>query len=295
MNYTFEAVPASVVAAMFITMIISIGFPVFLVIFWKKKSKSALSPFFIGMAVFAVVVLVIEALFHQLILAVTGTAITGNLYASVLYGGLAAGVFEESGRLFAMKVFMKRKQSSVNAVMYGIGHGGGEAILLIGVTYIVNIIFVILINSGAMGSILSSIAGSSLLNSIPASGMQDSGAGKVLADTLALQLAPFGKTGWQNFLSAGIERISAILLHIGLSYIVFLGVKHSKLSRYFLAIAIHALVDALSVLLVKKFDIPMLLFELGLFIVTSAFCYIVFKKFWEPDVKAETAAAKEVE
>ena len=37
---------------------------------------------------------------------------------------VAAGVFEETGRLLAMKFCMKKDLDKKNAIMYGIGHGG---------------------------------------------------------------------------------------------------------------------------------------------------------------------------
>lgn len=66
------------------------------------------------------------------------------------YAALAAGLFEETGRLVAMKFFMKKNLDKGNALMYGVGHGGVEAILLVGLTYVNNIVISIMINTGTI-------------------------------------------------------------------------------------------------------------------------------------------------
>ena len=51
-------------------------------------------------------------------------ALTGNIWFYALYGGIAAGVFEETGRFTAMKFWMKKSLSKESSFMYGVGHGG---------------------------------------------------------------------------------------------------------------------------------------------------------------------------
>ena len=65
-----------------------------------------------------------------------------------LYGGLMAGIFEETGRYFSFKWFLKKENRIQDGVSYGIGHGGIEAMLIVGTTYLNNLIFSILINQG---------------------------------------------------------------------------------------------------------------------------------------------------
>lgn len=49
----------------------------------------------------------------------------------MLFLSLSAGVFEELGRYLVMRRFMK-KSSLTDAIAFGIGHGGVEAVLLVG-------------------------------------------------------------------------------------------------------------------------------------------------------------------
>ena len=49
-----------------------------------------------------------------------------------LYGGLMAGVFEETGRYVSFKWFLKKETRIQDGLSYGIGHGGIEAMLIVG-------------------------------------------------------------------------------------------------------------------------------------------------------------------
>ena len=64
-----------------------------------------------------------------------------------------AAAFEETGRYFAMR-FVLRRLDGKNALMYGAGHGGVEAMLLLGLTSINNIVNSTLINSGSLPGVL---------------------------------------------------------------------------------------------------------------------------------------------
>ena len=83
---------------------------------------------------------------------------------------------------------------------------------------------------------------------------------------------------------AGVERIFAMLLHVGLSILVFYAVKRSKGSLYFLAVLLHAL-----------FDVPAALYQFGIiknvFVVEAmlavyaiGFFIVVYKKLYSRDL-----------
>ena len=56
---------------------------------------------------FIISALVLEKLLHAAVFKAFGTALNANIWLYTLYGGLAAAVFEETGRLLAMKYAMK--------------------------------------------------------------------------------------------------------------------------------------------------------------------------------------------
>ena len=79
------------------------------------------------------------------------------------------------------------------------------------------------------------------------------------------------------FFMGGIERISAFSLHICLSYLVYKALKNSKMVYFYLAIFLHFVVDAATVLLSKTVPIPVL--EALLLISVLAVCVFVRKDY----------------
>ncbi len=201
--------------------------PVGLFFYFKKKGADIL-PFFIGCAVMLVFALIIEASIHQVVFKTSlGQTILNSTFLSAVYGGLMAGLFEETGRLLAFKTVLKKYHAkNINALMYGAGHGGFEAIALLGMTMIGNISMALMINSQGMAGVLASTPGAT--------------------EALQTQMETLVTVPAYMFLIAVVERISAIALHIALSVLVWFGVKDQKISLYFLAILLHALVDGIA-------------------------------------------------
>lgn len=226
MEYTIGTVSPVAMAGMVFSLIIAIGLPITLCVVAKKRLGGKLSAVFIGAAVFAVFVLGLESLMHGLVLSLPlGATITDNAWLYAIYGGVAAAVFEEFGRLIAMKWCMKRTLSRENAVMYGIGHGGLEAVLTVGLAYISNIVMAMMINSGALTGQLAALDAAT-------------------AETTVQQLAALWETAPGEFFLAGVERLSAVTLHICLSYFVYRAVKYGEKKFFLLALALHFAVDA---------------------------------------------------
>lgn len=244
-------VPVSSIAAMAVSLAVCVGLPVGLCIYMKKVGRASLKSFFLGCGIFVIFALVLEQILHFIVRTVSGTFFSEHLIAYAVYGGLAAGLFEETGRYVAMKFFMKGSLTKQEAVMYGAGHGGIEAILLGGMACLSNLLTSIMINSGILEKMLP--------------------AGDVSVQAAISQLT--GLPAWQ-FLLAGMERCSAVVLHIVLSYLVYLGVKNRKIQFYILAVLVHFLVDA-GVVLAAKY-VPVLALEFGLLavvLVMAAFVY----------------------
>ena len=250
-----EQVSAVAIAGVIFSAAVSIGLPVVLFVLVKKKLGAKMSALGIGMLTFVLSALILEQLLHSVMLNVFGDMLTGNIWFYALYGGLAAGLFEETGRCAAMKFWMKKTLSRENSIMYGVGHGGVEAVLIVGFTCISNLITMLMINSGQIERSFSAI---------------EDGAGKELAiqSISVLWTTP----GYQFFL-AGVERIAAIILHICLSYLVYRAVKYGAKKYYFLALGIHFLVNALTLLL--KEYLPMAVLEILLIVAVAALAVAV--------------------
>lgn len=232
MNTVMEwgTVSTASLIGMIFSLILSIGLPIVLLILVKIKLKAKLTSFIIGSATFIVFALMLEPILHSVVLTATGPLLTGNIILYGLYGGLAAALFEETGRLIAMKFFMKESLNRQNSLMYGIGHGGIEAILLVGMTYISNLMTAFMINSGALQASLELVDAE-------------------LQQTTFEQIKVLWELPSWQFYMAGIERLIAVLLQIALSVLVYKAVSKKNRTYWFIAFGIHFAVDFLTVVI----------------------------------------------
>ena len=251
---------ASLIGMVF-SLMISVGLPILLLVLLRKKTKAKFSAFFIGCGIFVVFALVLEQILHTVVLTATGTLVTGNVFLYALYGGLAAALFEESGRLVAMKFLMKKNLNKQNALMYGAGHGGIEAIIIVGVTYVSNLLTSVMINSGAIQLSMS---------------MLDENMQRTTFEQLRVL---WELPSWQFYL-AGVERIFAIVLHIGLSVMVYQAIKTGQKKYWFIAFGLHFLVDFVTVI-VSGFGAPVWVIEVILFAMLIPIILCVRKLYME--------------
>ena len=138
---------------------------------------------------------------------------------------LTAGLFEEVGRYVGYRVFMRREEKTWSkAVMYGIGHGGIESVVLIGAL--------------ALLSLANIVVTSSLnLNTLTASQHAN-----VIQQFATLNAQPV----WFPLLGAW-ERLWTLPVHIALSVIVLQVFRRNNIGWLWLAILAHAIVDFTSV------------------------------------------------
>lgn len=249
---------------MAVNALFGIAVPVGLSWYLVRKHHARLSTILIGAGTFILFALVLESLLHQLVLkGPHGEAIIGNTLWYALYGGLAAGLFEETGRFLSMKFLMKKEPTKpLPGIAYGIGHGGAEMLLIFGMTMISNLFMSILINSGQADT---------LFSKAPAEA-----ATQVQAMLETLQTATAS-----TWLMGLWERISALILQLGLSVLVWVAVRKGGKWMWLFpaAILLHALVDAGVVLLQKSVGlVPLELIITAESVIIAAIAYIVAKK-----------------
>ena len=257
-------VPASSIVTMAFCALIGIATPIVLAWWLVKKYKVQPLTILVGAGVFILFALVLESLVHQVVLkGPYGPAILGNVWYYALYGGLMAGIFEETGRFLAMKHLLKKApDKALTGVAYGIGHGGAEMILLFGITMISNIVLSVMINTGAADTVIASA---------PAQAQE-----QVQAQFAQLQSASAG-----SFLLGIWERVSALILQISLSIIVWTAVrKGGKWIWLFpAAILLHFIVDACAAVLAKTASLVVVELVLSaLAIAVGAIGYLLAKK-----------------
>ena len=221
------SVPALSFVSMGISILFAVLIPVGLFIFYRKKYDAKIKPFVTGCATFAIFALVLEAIFHAIILGGgRGEALMAKPVLYGLYGGFMAGLFEETGRFIAFKTVLKKSQNDdTSALMYGAGHGGFEAFYVLFSASITNIVFSVMINTGNTELLTKSISGGAL---------------EKIEETITTLL-----TSNPLIFAAGIiERIPAVALHLSFSILVWFAVKNKdKWYLYPLAFVLHFAVD----------------------------------------------------
>lgn len=235
---------------------LSIGFPIACMIVGKVKFKANISSFLVGATTFLVFAMILEQILHVAVIGGLKLSQENNEWLYYIYAAAAAAVFEETGRIVAMKYFMKKKFSFSNAFMYGVGHGGFEAIMIGGITSILNLICAGMINSGILRETLAS--------------MPDEAKSQTITQLSALWTTPQAL-----FFVAGIERVSAVILHIGLSLIIYKGLKESKKIIIAMAFGIHFLVDFVTVVCAPRLSIWVI--EVFVFVAATATFILAYK------------------
>ncbi|MFM0498209.1 YhfC family intramembrane metalloprotease [Paraburkholderia caledonica] len=190
-----------------------------------------------GIAVFALFAMVIERALNDYMLhrnEATATFLSNPL-AFVVYGALAAGICEEVGRFIGMRLLMKRAASASAAALtpqatrtddgtaltYGLGHGGAEAWLVGVLVQIQWILFAVLENRGELDGYLSNLPTESLMR----------------IHLILASLTP------QTAGIFALERVAALIFQIGLSVLMWRGLRAGWRGILPLAIVLHALVD----------------------------------------------------
>lgn len=257
-------VPASSLILMAVNALLGFAIPVCLAVWLVRKHHARISTILIGSGTFIVFALVLESILHQLVLkGPHGASILGNPLWYALYGGLAAGVFEETGRFLSMKFLMKKEPAKpLSGIAYGVGHGGVEMLIIFGITMINNLVISALINSGQADVLFAKVP-------------------EEAAAQLQTQLDQLQTLGAGTLLIGLWERISALILHLGLSLLVWVAVRKGGkwLWLFPAAIALHALVDAGAVLLQKSAGMVMLeLIVTAEALAVAAIGYLVAKK-----------------
>lgn len=224
-------VSGSVVLAIWVTLFISLFLPVILLVVYalKHRKKGVVSAWFVGAAGFFVTQIVVRLP----ILNILGTQqwflnFSQNKYLLyVIVLGFTAGLFELVGRYTAAKILSKN-QSFERGFAAGLGHGGIEAMVLIGMTYVSNLLYVGMINSGAFDSLVEQTAALGV----------DTSALLLIKEQL-VSATPI------LFVCAGYERILTMICHTAMSLIVFYAVwKRQDMKGILACLALHTLLDA---------------------------------------------------
>lgn len=216
--------------AMVITFLICTVAPIvaWIIFAVKNKGKGVWLAWIVGAAGFFVMQIVIRTPILSLLSLSPGFVKFANDYyiVYVLILAFTAALFEVVAR-FVGAIILKKKQCYEVAVGAGLGHGGIEAIFLVGMTYVNNILYSIMINSGTFDAMVDATA----QMGVDVTALVD--VKKALIETSSA-----------TFLLAGYERILTMILHVAMTVLVFYFVNKKKsILGILLCLLIHTVID----------------------------------------------------
>lgn len=278
-NMTYQ-IPVLSMVCMGISIAAALAIPAALYFAFRRKYGCDRKPFWTGCIMFLVFAFVLEQIAHTVVLgSAAGARIQGSLWLYGLYGGLMAGLFEETGRYAAFRTVLRpsvKNGKDQNALMYGAGHGGIEVVLVLGLSMAVNLVTSVLANSGNLEI---------LTGQMP----------EDVQSAFMMNVSVLAQTQPSMFLIGILERGAAVILHISLSVLVWFAAKPANPNdgagrRFWLfpqAILLHAAADAGMVILngmlqnvITSGTVRILLVELVNWIL-AGFCAWIALRVWK--------------
>lgn len=221
----------SAVVSLTITVILMIAIPVCFFICWRRKHReqTKISWLIAGAAGFVISARMLEVGVHYFCIVADNPVsrfINGNAAAFVLYGITMAGIFEECGRLIILKYILKKDRTRENAVIYGIGHGGIEILTVLLPAMILYLAIAVMFSQGDTEAALKTL------------NITEETATAALPSVQAAAAFDYAMMAMNV-----MERLLAMLIHIGLTIVVYYGVVNAKKLCLPAAILLHMLAD----------------------------------------------------
>ena len=270
----------SAIPSLAVTVLLMIALPVAACILWRARhrERTGISWLIAGAVGFLVSARVLELGVHYLCVLADNPVsrfINGNTAAFVLYGAAMAGVFEEGGRQITLKYILKKHRTRENAVLYGIGHGGIEILAVVLPTMILSLVSAVLFSQGTAADAMQAL------------NITEETAGAALPAVQAAAAFDYGMMALNV-----MERLLAMLVHIGLTVIVFDGVVRGRKAALPLAILLHMLTDAFPALY-QRGVVPLWSVEVWLACWTAVVGFMALRRYRKLGVLPSEGSAPE--
>ena len=223
-------VSISTIITVIITFCVSTVLPLVVLVIYalKNKGKGIWSAWLLGVAGFFVMQIVIRTPVLNL-LATTQSFLDFAIENFVWYClimAFTAALSEVIGRYVVAKL-MSKNLTFERGIAAGLGHGGIEAIVIIGLPYLNNLFYIGMINSGTFDGVVEQTA---------ALGVDTTSLLAIKENLLHMNSA--------MFLLAGYERILTMILHVALSLVVCYFVSRKEdWKGIIICLICHCLVD----------------------------------------------------
>ena len=233
-----EMVSTASMIAIIITLFITLIAPVIVWIIYgvKNKGKGVWKAFVLGAAGFVLLQMIIRMPILNIVSLVPGFGTFVEEYYVVycLILAITAALFEVVARFGVAKILQK-KINYEQGVAAGLGHGGIEAILIVGMTYINNLLYAIMINTGSFQGMIQDAARTS---------------GPEVAEQLIMVMDSLVEAPSYLFYLAGYERVLTVIFHTAMSLLVcYLVYKKKTVLGVGIAFVAHFLVDFIAPLI----------------------------------------------
>lgn len=271
-------IPVSTILFCILTLFISLILPVLVLIVFAvmHKKQGIMSAWLLGAAGFFVTQILIRL---PILTALQNQPWFLSFAQNHLFGyafslAFTAGLFELAGRFGVAKILQK-KLTYNRSLAAGLGHGCIEAMLLVGMTYVNNLIYIFMINSGTFDSVIAQTAAMG-------------------ADVTQLELirTQFLTASPLLFALAGFERLLAMTGHTAMSLIVCYGVTHQKLASCLLiCLGIHTLMDltaGISLVLPQNIAYPIIYTILTAMAAISVALILDIRRRWNKEVSYDS-------
>lgn len=225
--------------AIIITLFITLIAPVIVWIIYgvKNKGKGVWKALALGAAGFVLLQMIIRMPILNIVSLIPGfgTFVAEYYVVYCLILAMTAALFEVVARFGVAKILQK-KINYEQGVAAGLGHGGIEAILIVGMTYINNLLYAIMINSGSFAQTIEAVAATDTT-------------GTAEAQLLAIQASLVEAPSYLFYL-AGYERVLTVIFHTAMSLLVcYLVYKKKAVLGVGIAFVAHFLVDFIAPLI----------------------------------------------
>lgn len=217
--------------------LLMIAFPLVLGVVLARRSRSGWSLFGVGAATF-VASQIFHIPFNNLVLTpfVTGRGMFAaggiTLAAAALLYGFSAGIFEEAARYLVMRRWADNVRRLPEALMFGAGHGGAEAIILGA-----------LVLYGFFQAV--ALRGTDLSMRYPPEQV----------DAAATQLAMYWGIPWYQALLGAVERAGALCFHLSASALVLKSLRRGGGGWLAGAVLWHTLFNAATLIVMDRWGV----------------------------------------
>lgn len=226
--------------AIIVTLCITLILPVIVAVVYsiKNKGKKVWQAWLLGAAGF----FVLQMLIRVPILSVVSTfpaftkLITEHYVIYCLILAITAAMFEVIARFGVAKILQKNLCYE-KALAAGLGHGGIESMLLIGMTYVNNLLYAFMIQTGSFDVMLAQVQATGAVT--------EEQLGQLAAVKIALV-----ETATGAFYLAGYERILTMICHAAMSlFVCYMVYKKKAVLGVGIAFLIHFCIDFVSPLM----------------------------------------------